>query len=270
MPYESLFWCDVVTRLFWHSSATYHKLYDWPWWILHPTVQSTDVHVLSSQNTTALIFKLDVLLWGIGWGVVFSVCVPAVRWWEEISFFSLWWMKHKTQSGRHQLPMNREDLMEHIQLQPQLQHQNPSPEGLCSSFLPSFLLSFLLPFPFLFLYFCPSFLPSCLPCFLPTYFHFLHYNVLLYISAYYRLQTEVSNDGIKGGKKGNIEGTEGRADETDLEGNKCGKKEGNNYRSCGKFFHFNFFHHSVLLSISAYVFPSSLPSLSPCSLRRKK
>ena len=31
-----------------------------------------------------------------------------------------------------------------------------------------------------------------------------------------------------------------------------------------KLFHFNFFHHSVLLLISAYVFPSYLPSLSPC------
>lgn len=49
-----------------------------------------------------------------------------------------------------------------------------------------------------------------------------------------------------------------------------GRRKETTTEGCGKFFHFNFFHHSVLLSISAYVFPSSLPSLSPCSLRRKK
>lgn len=124
---------------------------------------------------------------------------------------------------------------EHIQRQPQPQCPNPSPEGLCSSFFPSFLL---LPFPFLFLSFCPSFLPPSLPCFLPTYFHFLHHNVLFYIFAYNRLQREVSNDGIKRGKKGNIEGTEGRADETGLKGKKCGKKKGNNYRRSWKIISF--------------------------------
>ena len=50
MPYESSFWCNVVTMLFWHSSPTYHKLYDLPWWILMCTYSQVQIPLLWYSN----------------------------------------------------------------------------------------------------------------------------------------------------------------------------------------------------------------------------